>query len=121
MVVSAKRPRAYSYTRMSTEAQLSGDSFRRQDDSSKTYASVHGWELLEEDQLKDLGLSAFSGANVSDGALGQFLQAVRDGKVQRGSILIIESLDRLSRQKPSKALGLFSEIINFRSGHRYPE
>jgi len=97
---------------MSTEAQLSGDSFRRQDDSSKAYASVHGWELLEEDQLKDLGLSAFSGANVSDGALGQFLQAVRDGKVQRGSILIIESLDRLSRQKPSKALGLFSEIIN---------
>ena len=97
---------------MSTEVQLLGDSLRRQVEKSQEYAAREGWELLEEDQLKDIGISAFSGANVSGGALGLFLQAIRDRKIEPGSFLIIESLDRLSRQDPWKAMGLFSEIIN---------
>src|SRR6478672_1520324 len=97
---------------MSTEAQLLGDSLRRQVEKSQEYAARQGWELLQADQLRDVGLSAFSGANVSGGALGQFLQAIRDRKVEQGSFLIIESLDRLTRQDPWKAMGLFSEIIN---------
>jgi DNA invertase Pin-like site-specific DNA recombinase len=107
-----KKLRAYSYVRMSTEAQLRGDSLRRQVAQSQEYAASQGWELLAEDQLEDIGISAFSGANVSGGALGQFLQAIREGKVEPGSFLIIESLDRLSRQELWKSLGLFSEIIN---------
>jgi DNA invertase Pin-like site-specific DNA recombinase len=107
-----KKPRAYSYARMSTTVQLLGDSLRRQVEKSQEYAAREGWELLEDDQLKDIGISAFSGANVSGGALGLFLQAIRDRKIEPGSFLIIESLDRLSRQDPWKAMGLFGEIIN---------
>jgi DNA invertase Pin-like site-specific DNA recombinase len=44
--------------------------------------------------------------------LGRFLEAVRVGKVEPGSFLIVESLDRLSRQEALKSFGLFSEIIN---------
>jgi DNA invertase Pin-like site-specific DNA recombinase len=97
---------------MSTERQLLGDSLRRQLDMSRQYAASQGWELLEEDQLKDIGISAFSGANVSGGALSRFLQAIRERRIEPGSFLIVESFDRLSRQEALKSFGLFSEIIN---------
>ena len=108
----AKKPCAYSYVRMSTERQLLGDSLRRQRDMSRQYAASQGWELLEENQLQDVGISAFSGANASGGALSRFLKAIRERKVPTGSFLIVESFDRLTRQEALKSFGLFSEIIN---------
>ena len=109
---AAERPRAYSYIRMSSDLQLRGDSLRRQLEASAKYASVHGLDLIENDRLQDIGISAFKGANVVDGALGGFLEAIKAGKVPRGSVLIVESLDRLSRQPINKALPLFLSIIN---------
>jgi DNA invertase Pin-like site-specific DNA recombinase len=97
---------------MSTDVQLKGDSLRRQLDQSREYAAQRGWDLLEEDELRDIGVSAFSGANVSGGALGRFLEAVRNRRVEPGSFLILESLDRLSRQEVLKSLGVFIEILN---------
>src|SRR5262245_24847644 len=93
------KPRAYSYLRMSTEDQLKGDSRRRQLEASKAYAEEHGLDLADDAQLEDIGISAFKGANARDGALGQFLTAVRAGLVERGSFLLVESLDRLSREE----------------------
>jgi DNA invertase Pin-like site-specific DNA recombinase len=104
--------RAYSYARMSTDIQLKGDSLRRQLEQSRAYAVEHGLALVEADQLKDIGISAFDGANVTDGALGRFLKAVRHHEIDAGSFLLVESLDRLSRQEVLKSLGLFIEIIN---------
>ena len=106
-----KRPRAYSYVRMSTDEQLKGDSLRRQMETSAAYAAEHGLELVDESRLQDIGVSAFKGANVADGALGRFLAAVKANKVPRGSFLLVESLDRLSRQAPFKSFAIFSEII----------
>ena len=56
-------------------------------------------------------MSAFTGANVREGALGRFLDAVRVGSVKRGSYLIVESLDRLSREQVLTAQLLFLSII----------
>jgi DNA invertase Pin-like site-specific DNA recombinase len=106
-----ERPRAFSYVRMSTPGQLLGDSLRRQLEASRTYASTHGLELVEE-PLQDLGVSAYKGANVSEGSLGRFLDAVRSGKVPTGSFLLVESLDRISRQEIRKALTTFLSIID---------
>jgi DNA invertase Pin-like site-specific DNA recombinase len=106
------RPRAFSYLRMSTDLQLKGDSRRRQIEKSKKYAAEHGLRLLEGDQLEDIGISAYRGANVREGALGKFIQAVRDNAIERGSFLLVESFDRLFRQHPTKALRHFLEIIN---------
>jgi DNA invertase Pin-like site-specific DNA recombinase len=47
---------------------------------------------------KDAGLSAFDGSNITRGKLGRFLDDVQAGRIPRGSSLIVESLDRLSRQ-----------------------
>ena len=105
------KPQAYSYLRMSTDLQLKGDSRRRQLDASRAYAQANGLELAEGAELEDIGVSAFRGANAKEGALGQFLEAVKAGSVRPGSYLIVESLDRLSREQVLKAQSLFLNII----------
>jgi DNA invertase Pin-like site-specific DNA recombinase len=107
-----RMPRVYSYIRMSSAEQEWGDSIRRQDEAAQAYAKAKGWELLEQDQLRDKGLSAFTGKHLAGGALGRFLAAIREGKIEPGSVLLVESLDRLSRQESVKALGTFTEILN---------
>ncbi|MEO8320021.1 MAG: recombinase family protein, partial [Bradyrhizobium sp.] len=93
------KPRAYSYLRMSTDLQLKGDSRRRQLEASKVYAEAEGLDLADGAQLEDIGISAFKGDNARHGALGHFLSAVKAGSVPKGSYLIVESLDRLSREE----------------------
>jgi DNA invertase Pin-like site-specific DNA recombinase len=105
------KPRAFSYLRMSTAAQLAGDSLRRQTQAVREYAEMNGLDLQEDDQLRDIGISAFKGANVGVGALGDFLTAVRAGRVPAGSVLLCEDLDRLSRQVIMKSIGLLIELL----------
>jgi DNA invertase Pin-like site-specific DNA recombinase len=103
--------KAYSYIRFSTPEQLKGDSLRRQTDLSEQYAKQHGLVLDNSLKLQDLGLSAYSGANRDRGALGTFLQLIESRKIAKGSILIVESLDRLSREEVFVALEQFMGII----------
>jgi DNA invertase Pin-like site-specific DNA recombinase len=105
------RPRAYSYLRFSTPDQMQGDSFRRQTDAAREYAERNGLELDNDLTFRDLGVSAFRGANVVEGALGQFIEAVDTGKVAKGSYLLVENLDRLSRDKIMPALNRFSSLL----------
>ncbi len=95
---------------MSTDAQLKGDSLRRQLENSSRYIADNNLELVED--LRDLGVSAFRGANVEYGALGRFIQAVRSGHIPEGSYLIVEAFDRISRQPTRIALQLILELIN---------
>ena len=101
---------AYSYIRMSTEVQLKGDSLRRQLALSEEYAASKGLELVTEG-YSDIGVSAFKGDNVRTGALGQFLEKVNDGTIPKGSYLLVESLDRLTRESIDTAITLFLSIL----------
>lgn len=89
-------PKAYSYIRFSSAKQEAGDSERHQVELSKQYTEKHG--LILVDQLTDRGLSAYNGAHRTKGHLGAFLQLVEQGQVAEGSTLIVENLDRLSRE-----------------------
>lgn len=102
--------KAYSYIRFSTPEQERGDSLRRQSEAAVRYAAVHGLELDEKLTFQDLGVSAFTGANEESGQLGDFLQAVHHGDIPKGSYLLVESLDRLSRQPPRKAVRVLERI-----------
>src|SRR6476661_5432796 len=104
--------RAFSYVRMSTEVQLKGDSLRRQLETSRKYANEHSLELVEDLDLRDIGVSAYRGKNIASGAFGRFLAAVREGKIEKGSYLLVESFDRMSRQEPIVALQPFMDIVN---------
>ena len=89
--------KAYGYVRFSTPEQAKGDSYRRQTEAANEYARRHGLLLDTELTFTDLGVSAFRGANAKTGALGAFLEAVKDGTIAPGSHLLIENLDRLTR------------------------
>jgi DNA invertase Pin-like site-specific DNA recombinase len=102
---------AISYTRFSTPEQAKGDSLRRQLEATEAYCAQRGLVLDKSLSFRDAGVSGFTGANRESGSLRDFLDAVRAGTITPGSHLIIESLDRLSRERPFEALALFQEIV----------
>jgi DNA invertase Pin-like site-specific DNA recombinase len=103
-------PRCYSYIRFSSLKQRQGASLDRQLEAATKYAHSHKL-VLDTSTYKDLGVSAFRSKNV-DGALGAFIEAVDTGKVERGSYLLIESLDRLSRDTVDVALSLLLQLTS---------
>ena len=109
--MTPQAPRCYSYIRFSTPEQVRGDSLRRQLALSEEYARAHGLQLDESLSLRDEGFSAFNGQHIAKGALGRFLDHVKEGRVPSGSVLIVESLDRLSREQVLDAFDLFRDII----------
>ncbi|HEV2897396.1 MAG TPA: recombinase family protein [Pseudaminobacter sp.] len=111
MVKDSTKPLAYSYVRMSTDIQLRGDSLRRQQEFSRKYAAENGLTLVEDFKLHDIGVSAFKGANIASGSLGRFLQLVKTNVIPKGSYLLVESLDRISRQEIMESITVFLDII----------
>jgi len=110
-----QRPKAYSYIRFSSPEQARGDSGRRQLEAAKAYALKHDLDFAERGDYTflDSGLSAFKGRHLDDESqLKRFLDLVEEGAVTRGSFLLIESLDRLSREKVSRALPRFMDLLN---------
>jgi DNA invertase Pin-like site-specific DNA recombinase len=103
-------PVAFSYVRFSTRKQAQGDSQRRQTELAAAYCRRHGWKLSEQ-TFEDLGVSAFHGANALVGNLGEFLKAVQAGTVPPGSALIVESLDRITRQGIDEGYDLIKRIL----------
>lgn len=60
---------------------------------------------------RDLGVSAFKRKNIEKGALASFIEAVSKGVVKKGSYLVIEQFDRLSRADTNKALMLLLKLV----------
>lgn len=106
------RPKAYSYLRFSTADQAKGDSFRRQTALAVEYASRHQLDLDETLSFRDLGTSAYRSRNATKGALRAFLDAVESEIVPPGSYLLVENLDRISRDQILSAQALFLEIVD---------
>lgn len=105
------KTKAYSYVRFSTPSQAAGASLQRQTEKAAKYALEHGLTLDTELNMTDLGVSAYRGKNAHTGALGGFLKAVEAGYVARGSYLLIENMDRLSRADIVTAQGLFLQLV----------
>lgn len=102
---------AYSYLRFSTPEQAAGDSRRRQLALAEKYVAEHGLTRDRSLSMHDLGVSAFRGDNAREGALRAFLDAIEHNLVPPGSLLLVESLDRLSRDRILIAQSLFLRII----------
>lgn len=106
------KPLAYSYQRFSSPEQRKGDSLRRQQQSLEAFLRRHDLDLDDRLRFVDAGVSGFRGRHRSDtSALGQFLQLVEKGQIARGSYLIVESLDRISREEVNRALSLLLNLI----------
>lgn len=110
--IEIKKTLAYSYLRFSTTEQLKGDSQKRQTEMTKAYIKENDFLVLDETiNLQDLGISAYKGDNKTKGALGVFLRLVYEDKIPRGSYLLVETFDRLSREEIITALTQFLNII----------
>jgi DNA invertase Pin-like site-specific DNA recombinase len=102
---------AYSYQRFSSAAQADGDSVRRQSELRDDWLRRHPEARLDT-TLVDPGVSGYTGAHRRNGkhALGSFLDLVRRGRVPAGALLLVENLDRLSREHPLEVMALVGEL-----------
>ncbi len=105
-----KAMNAYSYLRFSTPEQALGDSERRQVEKAEAWAEAKNIPL--DQSYADRGKSGFKGTHRKKGALGRFLKEVRARKIPRGSYLLVENLDRLSREHPIDSFSLLKEIMS---------
>jgi DNA invertase Pin-like site-specific DNA recombinase len=105
---------AYSYLRFSTPAQADGDSTRRQT------ALRDGWlkrnPLVKLDtslSLVDAGVSGYRGEHRTNKKhdLALFVDLVERGRVPAGSYLIVENLDRLTREAPMVAVPAVMNLV----------
>jgi DNA invertase Pin-like site-specific DNA recombinase len=99
------------YIRFSAERQKFGDSVRRQVEKAEVWAKAHDLTVDTTSYRELKGVSAFKGKNRTDGHyLKAFIDAVEKGVIPKGSYLLVESLDRLSRAAVDDALELFLHI-----------
>ena len=90
--------KAYRYHRYSSVKQDEGTSLKRQREATSELCSKHPeWEVVDP-PLEDKGESAWHGDHLRVGHLGRFRQRAELREIEPGSVLVIENLDRLSRQ-----------------------
>jgi len=98
-------PLAWSYARTSTVRQAGSDKsgMGRQAEALERWLLDHPeYELAEA--LLDAGVSAGRGRHRKTGALSRFIQGGRSGAVPPGSVLVVESLTRFSREAERSVL-----------------
>ena len=99
----------YPYIRFSHEKQAEGSSYDRQLGEARKFCP----SLIEDKEhiYFDSGKSAFHGKQMeSGGELRRFYDNVKSGKVSKGSVLLVEDLDRLSRAGMWKASDKLREL-----------
>lgn len=111
MTLESKK--AYLYSRVSNTIQSEdGHGIERQIEAARKFLEAYPeYEVDDSTVISDHGISAYSGANITDSAgLGGFLTAVREGTIARGSLLVIEAPDRLTRLGIRRGQRLFDEL-----------
>lgn len=107
-------PVAYSYRRFSYGEQGSGDSLRRQFAAASKWSERNGiavdWSLSLTDAAAS-GLRGITRSNPDQYAMARFLALIDSGRVQPGDYLLVENLDRLSREEEVPATHLLTSIL----------
>ncbi|HJT41150.1 MAG TPA: recombinase family protein, partial [Sphingobium sp.] len=99
---------ALLYIRWSSQEQNKGDSHRRQLLLGEDAAKHRGWTIRET--LIEDGRSAYHGRNRdAGGKLAEIEERSRLGQLD-GWVLLVEQLDRLSRQQPIQTLNLITSL-----------
>jgi DNA invertase Pin-like site-specific DNA recombinase len=110
-------PIAYSYIRFSSKKQEQNDSVKRQTRLRDEWLRQNQEMTLDTTiSLQDLGVSAFRGRNLDPewGDLGKFIDLAErhDSPIEKGSVLLLERLDRFSRQRVSIAYTALVRLVH---------
>jgi len=87
---------AICYHRFSSKRQDRGSSLIRQAERTADLCARKGWEIVET--IEDRGQSAWKGDHLSVGNLGKLRARIDAGLIPPGTRLVVENIDRLSRQ-----------------------
>lgn len=109
-LAAAQLPRAISYARFSSGSQAKGSSIERQLLSFEKWLEGHRTTYTPL-YLKDEGVSAYKGRNATKGSLSSFLLCIADGTIKAGDLLVVEAIDRLSRQSMLDSFDLVRDIL----------
>lgn len=99
------------YRRFSTKKQEQGDSLARQHSAALRWCAAKGLELDTELTFDDQGRSGFKGHNSKKGALRALVDMCKDGRIPKGSYVLFEAFDRMTRMPLPEAQTLFSELL----------
>lgn len=106
----AARCSAVSYSRFSDPKQAAGDSSERQEREFKAFCQRHNL-TPGKDVYADHGRSGFHDAHRKRGELGQLIAAAKDGRFDRGTVVVVEAWDRLGRLRPDRQTELIAELL----------
>ena len=99
---------AYAYIRYSSKKQDESDSYRRQVEIIQEYCARKKLTLSDE-IFSDLGVSAYTHFNKREG-FNRMLAMIDSGEIPKGSWIIMEHLDRMSREGSKRSISLISDI-----------
>lgn len=102
-------PVAYAYVRYSTLAQASGGSVDRQITPLKAFSEQTGVEIKEV--VIDDGVSSYKGKNVNKGKFKEILNRIDSGVIRKGDYIVVESIDRITRQRVLDGVELLQGIL----------
>ena len=101
---------AISYLRFSSSKQKKGASYDRQLEATEKYCAQNNLILI--DKIEDKGISGWNEDNLEEtAALGKLLKLIESGKIKKGTTLIVENLDRITRATLNKAVNLVTGIL----------
>ncbi|WP_224055806.1 recombinase family protein [Vibrio penaeicida] len=103
------RRKAITYQRFSSVRQMGNSSLARQLDSTKEWLSRNP-DVEVIDNYVDQAMSGWSGKHLKDGSLGQLMNAIEDGIVKSGTLILVEHFSRLTRQNLRDAEKLMHRI-----------
>lgn len=99
---------AYAYVRFSTvqQGEEGRDSETRQTAPLAAFSKAFDVEIAPDNIVYDRGRSAFDGSNLLKGNLKDLIE-----KLQDGDFLVVESIDRLTRQRVLVGVDLIQKLL----------
>jgi DNA invertase Pin-like site-specific DNA recombinase len=98
-----------SYLRFSSAPQEKGSSIERQQETLDRIVSHFG--LVLDRALEDRAMSASTGTHRKKGELGDLLTLINEKEIPTGTVLTVESIDRLTRERFFDVFDMLKTII----------
>ncbi len=119
--VSVKLNKYHLYQRVSKQVQAEeGLGIQRQEQVCEHWISEYNNRLVSEGKsvyskgfiYEDRGKSAYTAANFNKGELGTLINDIKNGKIEKGDLIVIELIDRFSRANVDFVRGEFQRILD---------
>ncbi|WP_444449032.1 recombinase family protein [Pseudomonas kurunegalensis] len=107
-----RSPQAISYVRFSSMRQTAGTSVERQEEMIGKWLLDNPQYTRSTLEYEDLAKSGFHGEHIRGGGFGKLLEAVRQGAIQAGDVVLVEAIDRTGRLDAVDMLGILHPILS---------